>query len=210
MLSLWAYPNVFRPTGKPSFPSREVADVVAIFGNDILCFSDKEIEFQTDVDPLLAWRRWYREAVEESAKQLIGARRYLLRDDVTLYQDEKCLSPLPLVIPPVSERRIHLVVVANGARQACIDRMGGGGFQMVTNKVVAPNDPQPFILFQPFSRHFVHVLDDTALRFLMFHVDTAPDLVHYLAEREKFLARPHAVYFQGGECDLFLSYLGSC
>src|SRR5690606_21732376 len=63
-LSLWTYPNLYRKAGK------ELSDLIVVFGNDILIFSDKSISYPSTDDPSLNWSRWFRSAIRESAEQI--------------------------------------------------------------------------------------------------------------------------------------------
>jgi hypothetical protein len=71
-LSLWSYPNVFRdaPQVKGGVIGKEIADLFVVFEDDILLFSDKDCIFPTTGNLDLDWSRWYRSAIEKSAKQL--------------------------------------------------------------------------------------------------------------------------------------------
>ena len=62
-LKLWSYANPYRATGK------EIADLLVIFGNDVIVFSDKQSTFRDDG---YGWQRWYRRTVTASIKQLSG------------------------------------------------------------------------------------------------------------------------------------------
>ena len=57
-LSLWSYPNVFRNRNK------ELADVIVVFDNHILVFSDKACEYPTIGDAKLRWRKWFKKSAK--------------------------------------------------------------------------------------------------------------------------------------------------
>jgi hypothetical protein len=46
-----------------------LVDLLVVFGTDLL-FSDKHCAFQPDVDIKVAWPRWYKRAIEKSARQV--------------------------------------------------------------------------------------------------------------------------------------------
>ncbi len=204
-LSLWAYPNVFRPSANKRVPAKEVCDVIAVFGDDVIVFSDKECQFPSSSDLDTSWRRWKKRAVNDSIDQLLGAERYLARSSPELYEDSFCTVRLRISLPPQERRRIHLVAIAKVASSKCSDLVGGRGFLGITNKSDSSGESH-FFLAQPNDRKFVHVLDDTALKFLLYHLDTAPDLLTYLRRREEFLSRPYTIICEG-EHDLFFSYI---
>jgi hypothetical protein len=66
-LSLWSHPHPHRNTTPVA---HELCDVLVVFGNDIILFSDKSIAFPAHDNVDVAWGRWYRSAVRDSAKQL--------------------------------------------------------------------------------------------------------------------------------------------
>lgn len=63
-LKLWSVPNPFRAAGK------ELSDLVIVFGDDIVIFSDKACDFGPGMDLQTEWERWRREAIDGSVKQL--------------------------------------------------------------------------------------------------------------------------------------------
>jgi hypothetical protein len=95
-LNLWTYPNLFKRDGK------ELCDLLVVCGDDVLIVSDKEIGWQKGNDFGLSWSRWYRSAIEDSARQINGAARYLHEHADDLYLDAACKEKFPLVLPPAS------------------------------------------------------------------------------------------------------------
>lgn len=75
-LSLWSFANVYRDSGRSGGKGdgQELADVLVLFNEHVLIFSDKHAEYPSHADEKVAWGRWYRYAVEKSAKQLVGAK----------------------------------------------------------------------------------------------------------------------------------------
>jgi hypothetical protein len=104
-LKLWSYPNPFRAPGK------EIADLIVVFGNDIVVFSDKATIYRVE-DQTNAWERWYRRAVANSIKQLSGACRILADENARIYVDDRASQAFPFALPPIKDRRVHLVAVA--------------------------------------------------------------------------------------------------
>ena len=73
-LSLWSYPSVYRDQGKKGGgDGKELCDLLVVFGDHVLIFSDKNCEFPKDKDEAVAWNRWFKRAVESSARQVWGA-----------------------------------------------------------------------------------------------------------------------------------------
>src|SRR5215212_1771727 len=67
-LSLWSYPNVFRDQGSSAKgDGKEVCDLLVVFENHVIIFSDKHCAFPDSGDLLRDWGRWFRKAVKKSA-----------------------------------------------------------------------------------------------------------------------------------------------
>lgn len=97
-LSLWSYAN---PKGKDS--GKELCDVLVVFDPYVVIISVKEIALAESDDPSTDWRRWRRHAIEESAKQIYGAERWLKSAAQVIKSDGTRGLPLPAK----ENRRIH-------------------------------------------------------------------------------------------------------
>jgi hypothetical protein len=184
-LQLWSYANVYRDQGKcGTGDGKELCDVLAVFGDDVLIFSDKSCQFP-DTPMETAWPRWYRRAIQKSAHQLLGAERWLRTHPQRVFLDRACLQPFPIDLPPPERVRIHRILVTTGASEACRKFYGGGsGSLMLSPAAPSPlsaitDHPEPL---QPFvvgcgRKEFFHILDDVALLIVLRELDTMPDLV---------------------------------
>ncbi|MFO6407295.1 hypothetical protein ACLBV3_36125, partial [Pseudomonas aeruginosa] len=96
-LSMWSYPNVYSDEGRSGGKGdgKELVDLLVVFGTDVLLFSDKHCAFQSDVDIKIAWPRWYKRAIEKSARQLAGAESFLRRFPDRVFVDKSCQTKLP-------------------------------------------------------------------------------------------------------------------
>jgi len=72
---------------------------------DLIVFSVKDIDVSSAKDPAVAWLRWRKKAIEQSAGQIYGAERWL---DSATHVVRSDGSP-GLALPLVSERRLHRV-----------------------------------------------------------------------------------------------------
>lgn len=108
-LKLWTYPNLFKK------PSKELTDLLVVFGNDVLVFSDKSCAFPLTGDSMLDWSRWFRRSVARSAHQVDQAERWLRTYPDQVFLDTRCAEPLPIRLPPLTEMRVHRICVALGA-----------------------------------------------------------------------------------------------
>ncbi|HKE83521.1 MAG TPA: hypothetical protein VKB50_07205 [Vicinamibacterales bacterium] len=195
-LSLWSYPNVVRdePQGKAVI-AKEIADLMIVFEDDIVLFSDKDCRFPSTGNLDIDWSRWFRNAVEKSAKQLWGAERHIRQHPHRIFIDSKCKIQLPIQLPGQTRMRIHRVVVAHGASQRCREALGGSGSLMIMPQIIGDdhkktraNGGAPFAIGRVSATNpFVHVLDDTSLELLLKNLDTVSDFVGYIRKKEAFI-----------------------
>jgi hypothetical protein len=183
-LNLWSYPNVFKDRGS------ELCDLLVVCGNHIIVFSCKEVAWPSLDDPSLAWRRWHRRAMAQSARQIQGAVRWLTRFPDRVYLDPRCTQRLPIKLPNQEARKTHGVLVAVGAAPACRDFFGGGIGTFVIDPTVhaEQHGDSPFTIgdLNP-SSSFIHVVDEAMLDILMSELDTVTDFTAYLSKKEQFL-----------------------
>ena len=211
-LNLWSYPNLY--IGKFfAGQGKELCDLLVVCGDHVIVFSDKAITWPDGVETELAWRRWYKRAVEKSVKQICGAARWISQYPDRIFLDSECKQKLPLKLPTPSRLQLHGVVVARGAGMASKDFFNGGtGSLMIAPdikgdahfkaKSVSPlmvGDVNP-------DGMFVHVLDDGSLDIVMSELDTITDLTDYLAKKE-LLVRSGKLTISTGEEDLLAYYM---
>ena len=90
-LSLWCYPNVYTDEGySKSKNGKELCDLLVVFENKIIIFSDKNIVFNQEKDIKVAWKRWFKKSVLESASQLFGAESWIKNHSDRIFLDKKC------------------------------------------------------------------------------------------------------------------------
>ena len=216
-LSLWTYPNLFRDQGKTTSTSdgKEVCDAIAVFGEHILIFSDKSCAFPTSGSIEVDWGRWYRNAIKKSVDQLLGAKRWIKQHPDRLFLDRTCAEPFPIQLPPSDQMKFHLIAVARGASERCRQHYGGSGslmlfssrFEQVALDIGRNLPPFAIGALTPCDE-YVHVLDDVTTEIVLNTLDTAPDLIRYLSEKERFVS---SSWFNtaSGEEDLLAFYMQS-
>ena len=118
-LSLWSHQNLYRKTAK------ELADLIVVCNNLVLIFSDKHVNFHTNIDLSVSWPRWYNRAVSHSVKQLQRAEGWIKSQPDRIYRDAQCQIPVNLFDTDLP-LEIHKIAIANGAAAACIAYFGGG------------------------------------------------------------------------------------
>ena len=217
MLSLWSFPNVHTDEGRRGTgDGKELCDLMVVFGDDVLLFSDKDCAFPMEGDLNVAWNRWYRRAVEKSARQLAGAESWLARFPDRVFLDAACQNKLPIPIPPADRRRVHLIAVAHGSFKRAVqhwDSMGPGssGSLIIDTELVGRmHENQPFRIGWPFeSKRFLHVFDGPTLSLVMKELDTVSDFVDYLTKKQQLFESSGCDFCILGEEELLATYLAS-
>lgn len=214
-LSLWSYPGVYRDQGKEQTGlGKEIADLLVVFDDHILIFSDKDIEFRRDVDLDVAWPRWYRKAILKSAEQVWGAERWIRDHPDRLFLDHACTQPFPLRLPDPTRAKFHRIVVAHDTSGTRRRLIGGSGSLIIDPSVTSDqhllkraDGGAPFVVgdIDP-TRGYVHVLDDSSLHLVLGTLDTISDFVEYLQKKEHFI-RSGRLAVAYGEEDLLAFYL---
>ncbi|HEB36379.1 MAG TPA: NERD domain-containing protein [Candidatus Aminicenantes bacterium] len=174
-LSLWTYAN---PRGKKN---KELCDILAACGPDIIIFSVKEIQVSESSDIETVWKRWNRRAVKESAKQVYGAERWLKSAPHVIKKD----GGQGLGLPSKNDQKIHRIVVALGGK-----------------------DKVP-IFYGDFGKGFVHVFDEISFDIILQELDTISDFIKYLTAKERFYMAGKKTPFLAGEENLLALYLHS-
>ncbi|GHB78435.1 hypothetical protein [Persicitalea jodogahamensis] len=201
-LSLWSHANVFRQSGS------ELCDLLVIFGDEIIIFSDKYCQFPDSGNLDQDWNRWFRRAVASSAKQLWGAENWIRNHPERIYLDNKCQHKLSVPIEITENTNFHLVLVSHGASNKCAQLSGGSGSLIFFNEIKGfDNHSFPFHIGDlDVNKTFIHVLDDNTLNILLNNRDTVADFSIYLKKRKKFL-RSGITVFSAGEEELLAHYL---
>ena len=214
-LSLWSYSSVFRDQGRPGQKGdgKEICDLLVVFGNHVLIFSDKYCELKNTGNLQTDWSRWYRGAVLGGAKQIWGAERWIKKYPDRIFLDNNCTQPFPIRLPDPATAQYHRIIVAHGASEHCKQELGGSGSLMIGNNTVSDPIPSlangevPFTIGQvnP-EKGFIHIFDDTTLDIVLQTLDTVSDFTAYLTKKERFFMSGS---FGGaaGEEELLAEYL---
>lgn len=211
-LSLWSYARVYRdqldsPTAKIG---KEVCDLLVVFENHIIIFSDKDCVYPDGENEEINWRRWYKRTVQKSAEQIWGAERWIKSNPQRLFIDSTCTQRFPYSLPDMSSAIFHRIIVAHGASEKCSAVYGGSGSLMIDSALIGTSEngrTRPFTIGQvdP-AKGFVHVFDDTSLEIVMGTLDTITDFVQYLTKKEQFMTCGTKVFVTGEE-ELLAYYL---
>lgn len=211
-LSLWSFPNVYTDEGRRGKGNgKELCDLLVVFGNDVILFSDKACKFTDHDDINVAWSRWYKRAIEKSAKQLSGAESWINRFPEKVFLDPDCKSTLPIQLPKASDRRIHLVAVTRGSSEHAVSYWGGGssGSLFIDTKLVGDDHKSsPFCIGWVLpKKRLVHVLDEMTLDIVLNELDTISDFVDYLTKKEEKFCNHGVDFVVPGEEELLAFYL---
>lgn len=213
---MWSYPNIFRDQGRKGLQGdgKEVCDLLVVFENHLIIFSDKDCEFPSGENIALNWARWCRKAIVKSASQVFGAERWLLDQPDRIFLDKACKVKFPLALPPKEKASVHRMVVTHGISDHCKKFFGGNSSgSLVFNPRLTGDDHTNVDRCIPFTyghiapeKGLVHVLDDTSLQVLMSTLDTITDFVDYLSAKEKLLMGDVGIMALGEE-EMLASYM---
>lgn len=211
-LRLWSWPNLFRDQGGSKGDGKEICDLTVIFGDDILLFSDKKIEYNKTKDIKIAWARWARwarRAIGDSVKQIKGARRWFTKYPSRVFLDSKCTQKIPLNIPSKEKVRFHNIVVCHGIEDVLATFNNESSFMFDNtidgNQHWSKDDCIPFCIGQIFEGDFVHVFNESTIELVLQEFDTAKDFILYLKQREKLLRLDRSIKI-GSESDIIQLY----
>lgn len=152
-LPFWNFPN---PIGKKN---KELCDVLVVCGNYIVIISVKDIQVSNHTDEKIQYERWVKKAVEDSAKQIYGAERFLKNTDDLFARNRENKIPLP----PKVDRIILRIAIAFGSKNTF---------------------PLPY---GDFGQGYIHVFDEETTAILLSELDTIADFTKYLVDKEQFL-----------------------
>ena len=201
-LSLWSYPGVYRNQGnKGAGDGKEICDLLVVFDDHVVIFSDKNCILGRSNDTELDWRRWFTKAISKSAEQAWGAERWIRQHPDRIFVDRKCTQRLPVPLPPAEHIKFHLVVIAHGVSERIAETFSGTGSLFINGGLRgAGAHTIPFSCgdLDP-AKSLVHVLDDHSLQTVMTARDTISDFVLYLTARERLLRGPTIIQATGEE-----------
>lgn len=204
-LGLWSYANVYSDEGySKNKIGKEVCDLLVVFGDDVLIFSDKSIKFNEDKDVKVAWKRWFKRSVSDSCNQLFGAEKFIKENPQRLFVDKECKTKFPVEIN--SSARFHLIAVTDniaGPLKKYFDSIVSGSSSTLVNTFIYDEKEClecPFCVGDLYpEKTFVHVLDETSLSLLLTELNTANDFISYLKAKERAVREQNLILSLGEE-----------
>jgi hypothetical protein len=193
-LNLWSWPHIYRNQRWNGGDGKEVCDLLVVFENNIIIFSDKYCEFPDTGDLTVDWCRWFNKAILKSANQVWGAERWIRQYPNNLFIDKDCRKPFPYPLPNMANANFHRIVVAHGSAMRCSKELGGNGSLMINPSIIGEDHYNlksgkvtPFTIGRlSENKGFVHVLDDFNLDIVLQTVDTITDFTSYLEKKQIF------------------------
>jgi len=192
-LRFWSWPNLFRNQGNAANggDGKEICDLIVVFGNNILLFSDKKIEFSDKKELAISWARWSRNAIKESVDQVRGARRWIQTFPDRIFLDNRCKEKLPLDLPPTDQMIFHSIVVCHGLEDYLTKFNGEPSFKF-DNTIIdedhwSSTTSKPFTIGKITNCGFVHVFNEATIALVLKEFDTIKDFISYIQQRELLL-----------------------
>lgn len=207
-LNLWSYPSPYRDQKQGGTgDGKELCDLLVVCGAHVIIFSEKTIEWPNG-EIEIAWSRWAKRAIRDSAKQTKGAERWITNFPDRVFLDRNCTIPFPIDLPPEGARQVHRVVVANGSARACQQNVPASSGSLIIRPSVLSEShwagqdgvPVPFVVgdVDP-TGSFVHVFNEAALDIVMAELDTITDFTDYLTKKAAFIRSGQLAEAQGEE-----------
>lgn len=200
-LKLWSYPNPYKDD------NHELCDLLAVFGNYVFIFFDREnvLSEDPDKDPTVLWDRWKRSVIDRQTGTAHGAERYI-RSGRPIFLDPKCTMPFPLAIDR-STAIIHKIIVAHGAKEACerASPQNVYGSLAITYSEIDGSPTAPFHIHID-KRKPVHILDSHNMPIVLGELDTVSDFAAYLDEKTRAISAFDCLTYCGEE-DMLAHYL---
>ena len=208
-LSMWCYPCIYNDKLlKQRNEGKEICDVFVVFENHIIIFSDKDCSFNGKIDVNLAWKRWVKKALFDSATQINGAERWLRDYPDRVFIDKRCSQKFPIEID-LKKQKLHKVLVTHGIDTYSKEYFRGGYGSLLVDTAIRgriEHEENPFhVGYIAENNEYIHVLDDFTLPLLLTNLDTISDFVEYLEKKEALIST--RIILACGEEDLLGHYL---
>ena len=204
-LKLWTYANPYTNRYKNK---KEICDVLVVFGNHIVIFSDKALKY---TESEIAWERWFNKAILASAEQIYGAETTLKEYQNNIFLDTKCTKKLPVDLPNKEDMIIHRVITVPQAKEGLkFKELIGGSGTFIVNPALRGKEEH---LKSPFEvgqinpdKGYIHILNETSLEILMNELYTITDFIDYLQSKEKLILSNN-LFVAYGEEEILTAYL---
>jgi hypothetical protein len=158
-LSMWSYPNPVFGNHPSSKAGKELCDLLVLFRNNVILFSDKSCRYPDGADRQLNWNRWYKRSIRKSVDQLVGAKKTLSQSIHGIFTDVALRTRFPLPLPDPGLARYFLIAVSHESGPECRLEYGRDSLRIDTR--ISQSDSDRLTVGCRFDDHFVHILDDS-------------------------------------------------
>lgn len=151
-LKMWSHPNPKRLDN-----NKELTDLLVYVHPYVIIFSVKEINLSSERDEDIREKRWYKKAITNSIKQILGAERALL-GNIKFYGTNNQI----LNINNIDEVKFYRIAIAFGSE---------GNFTY---------------RHEFFNGKYIHIFDEISTLLIFKELNTIMDFVNYLDKKEFF------------------------
>ena len=189
----WTISNPYKVKGE------ELCDALVIFKNNIFIFSDKERnssekEFSSDWEIIQKkWRNFYK-SLRHSKNQLKEAKDWILSNPREIYFDNMCEDKIPIYLQIDENTKFFLITTVSNWKDVANFYLKNDGFLKINTSSKRSPEHKTLILnniYDNLTNNFYHMIDDTFFEILLKEIDTIPDLIKYLIEKEDFFINSH-------------------
>ena len=195
-LNLWSYPAPYRDQKQNGVgDGKELCDLLVVCSPYVVVFSEKTVAWPKG-SLEMAWSRWFKRAIVNAVRQARGAERWVEQYPDRVFLDRSCKTRFPIPFPEPDVRRVHRVVVASGASNACAVNTASRSGSLIVSPHIRHDEHwdarsrtlEPFHIgdVDP-EGPFVHVFDNIALDQILRELDTISDFTAYLEKRAAFV-----------------------
>ncbi len=211
-LSLWSYPSPYSDEGiTKNKIGKEICDVLVVFDKNIIIFSDKDINFNTEKNIKISWPRWYKKSVLASARQLYAAESWIKNRSTRIFLDKQCNLPFPIDLSS-GRFKFHLISITKNSVKPAENYFNlyekGSSGTLAYNYELTEEE----VLQTPFfvndidkNKTFVHVWDEDTTDLIFTELRTISDFIGYLNSKEKSI-RNNKISGAMGEEEILASY----
>lgn len=218
-LSLWSFANVYTDEGikisddgRKKGQGEELCDLLVVFGNHVIIFSDKgEVEYKPNDNVSISWGRWVKRAYLKSAYSTHKAEKWLKENSSRIFLDKECSEKFPIELPKPENMKVHRIAVARGITEHAKKYYSdSNGTLIIRPDVIGLEHLQtPFVIGRADKeKGYVHFLDELSIDRVFKELDTLKDFTDYLTQKEE-LIESGKLLVAPGEDDLLGYYLSS-
>ncbi|MBN3229670.1 SEC-C metal-binding domain-containing protein [Pectobacterium brasiliense] len=206
--SIWSYPNVYTDEGfSKNKQGKELCDLLVIIDKTAIIFSDKDIKFNTDIDIKIAWKRWFKRSIVESANQLFGAANAIKSKRNRLFLDKKCTVDFPISLEDI--REFHLIAITKNIKNVVKKYFSSksGSLMCIFPYQEKECLEHPFTIGDLYpEKSFIHFFDDYSFNILMNELNTVTDFTSYLKSKTHVI-RNKSLITSTGEEEILASFI---